>query len=136
MRLKDADEPLGVRLPCRREGDGNLRRMMRIVVHDPDAALLALGLEATLRTVELGECITNRRERHAREACNSNAGECVEDVVAPRNIEQHAPHLRPAFMNGKRDHRAARLDVRCTVVRLMVDGVGNDLMLCLACDIA
>ena len=136
MWLKDADEPLGVRLPCRREGDGNLRRMMRIVVHDPDAALLALGLEASLRTVELGECITNRRERHAREARNSDAGECVEDVVAPRNIEQHAPHLRPAFMNGKRDHRAARLDVRCTVVRLMVDGVGNDLMRCLACDIA
>ena len=136
MWLKDADEPLGVRLPCRRKGNGNLRRMMRIVVHDPDAALLALGLEATLRTVELGECITNRRELHAREACNSNAGECVEDVVAPRNIEQHAPHLRPAFMNGKRDHRAARLDVRRAVIRLMVDGVGNDLMRCLACDIA
>ena len=136
MRLKDADEPLGVRLPCRREGDGNLRRMMRIVVHDPDAALLALGLEATLRTVELGECITNRRELHAREARNSNAGERVEDVVPPRNIEQHAPHLRPALMNGKRDHRAARLDVRCAVIRLMVDGVGNDLMRCLACDIA
>ena len=136
MRLKDADEPLGVRLPCRREGDGNLRRMMRIVVHDPDAALLALGLKTSLRTVELGECVTNRGELHAREARNSDAGECVEDVVAPRNIEQHAPHLRPTLMNGKRDHRAARLDVRCTVVRLMVDGVGNDLMRRLACDIA
>ena len=136
MRLKDADKSLGVRLPCCRKGDGDLRRMMRIVVHDPDAALLSLRLEATLRTVELGECVTNRRELHTREARNGDTGERVEDVVAPRNIEQHAPHLRPALMNGKRDHRAARLDVRCAVIRLMVDGVGNDLMRCLACDIA
>ena len=103
MRLKDADEPLGVRLARRRECHGNLRGMMRIVVYNPDAALLSLSLEAPLGAVELCKGSTDGGKLHAHEPCNSNTGKCIEHVVPPWDIKGNAAHLCAAFVNGKRN---------------------------------
>ena len=87
MRLKHTDEPPRVRLTRRSECCGNLRRVMRIVIHHPNAALLALRLETALCPMKLCERTPNLRELHTSKTRHSNAGKRIEHVVPPRNVE-------------------------------------------------
>ena len=101
MRLKRADEACGLRRTRRRQRHGDLRRMVRVVVHHPDTALLALCLEAALCPMEAGKCVPNLRKPDIREPRDGNTGERVEHVVPPRNVQGDAPHLRSAFVDSK-----------------------------------
>ena len=77
--------------------------MMRIVVYNPDAALLSLSLEAPLGAVKLCKGSTDGGKLHAHEPRNSNTGKCIEHVVPPWDIKGNAAHLCAAFVNGKRN---------------------------------
>ena len=131
MRLKDADEACGVRRTRCRQRHGDLRRMVRIVVHHPDTALFALRLEAALCPVEARKCVLNLCKSNIREPCDGNTGERVEHVVPPGDVERNAPKFFPALVHRKGDDGAVRLNVRRTVVRLPINGIGDDAPFCL-----
>ena len=135
MRLKYADEARWVRRTRRRQRHGDLRRMMSIVVHHPDTALLALRLEASLCPVEARERIPNLHKVDTRKPCDRNAGKRVEHIVPPRDIEGDTPHLRTALEHIEGDDGAVRLNIRRTIIRLRVDGIGNHASLRLCGDL-
>ena len=87
MRLKDTDEPRGIRCACRRKRYGDLRRMVCIVVHHPDTALLPLRLETALCPVESRKSISYLRELHSGKTRDCDTGKRVEDIVPPRDVE-------------------------------------------------
>ena len=54
MRLKNRDQPPpGKRLPCRRQCGGQLRRVMRVIIHHLDPTELAQALEPPANTMKL-----------------------------------------------------------------------------------
>ena len=55
-----------------------------------------------------------------------DAGERVEDIVPPGNVEGDASERRAALKDGEGNHGTARLDIRSAVIRRRIDGIGDD----------
>ena len=125
MRLEDADQALRARLLGGLERRGDLRRMVRVVVDDPDAICAALRLEAALGTVEGREARRHLLEAHTDREARDDAGHRVEDIVAARDVEIDVAELFLAVEDIERDAHAAVRDVLRAVVGLMVDSVGD-----------
>ena len=125
MRLKNADEPLWIRLLRRLQRRCNLCRMMRIVVNDPNTAFFSLRLKAALRSVESREPRGELFKRHTDGKPRHDAGERIEHVVTARDVERDMSQSFVAVPDIKRDARALHRDVLCAIVCRMVDGIGQ-----------
>ena len=125
MRLECANEPPGLRLLGRLECRRDFCRMMRIVVHHPDAFFPAFGLEAPLRPMERSQpfCHLLHRQPDA-DACHDSC-HGIEHVMPPRDIERHMAKILSLMHHIEGNARAVRLDIRRMVIRRFLDGIGN-----------
>ena len=126
VRLEHADKPSRLRLPRRRKRRRDLGRVMRIVVDHPNAAFLSLRLESPLRSMKMRESIRDAVKIEPRKTRDGDAGERVEDIVPPGNVEGDASERRTALKDGEGNHGTARLDIRSAVIRRRIDGIGDD----------
>src|SRR5690606_15799834 len=108
VRLEDGDEPpAGVCLPRRFERCGELRRMVRVVVHHFHTSLLPQPLEAPPDTAELREPREHRLERSPDRYRGAECRNGVAQVVHARNLQ--AERYRAVAGHADTGHRSFRL---------------------------
>jgi len=89
MGLEHADQTLRLKFFGRLQRCGDFRRMVRIIIHHPNAIYPALGLEAAFCAMELSQTGSEFFKLHAHAQSRHNAGQRVEHVMAARDVQRN-----------------------------------------------
>ena len=107
MRLEDRDQPARLPGTGHREGDGELRRDVRVVVEEQGATRATALLEAAADAGEGRERMRRIRRGHTHQLADGHRGGRVEEVV--RAVDpQGERHLRPVDVEGSAGPSRAR----------------------------
>src|SRR5512139_64135 len=105
--LKDHNDPIFGEAPVGGfEYRGDLRRVMAVVVEDPHAFPLSFELEAPLDSLEGGEALPYRLQRHLEFKGRGDRRKAVQDVVLSRQRDGELTQGSPAQRHLKSHPRA------------------------------
>ncbi len=83
-------------------------------------------LKTPTHTLELGQCLDDGSVRYAQLGGNRNRRQCIEHIVAARQIEQDVQRGFTFAMHGELHHAVARHDVGRTHLGIGSGAVGDD----------